>query len=372
MISIMNKMKKTHQACLLLALVNSLGALPKALAAPAGTPNPSSTTVPSDIAPPAVPVPSTPALKTQALVQAWAFSDTTQSSTSPNFRIRRAEIKFSGSVVEKTRWFIQIDPAKSLSAGTISTSNDNKILQDIGIGYGLTDSLELIVGQFKSQSASENFDSSSELLLPERSVLNRIFGDRRETGLALIWKNGDFKYAAMISNDTNTNTLDTNSKKALSFRADWDAAPLLKIGAFTDAQDYSWNQRGRYGLNAKLKMEALQLRAEYASASTLVTPGAANIKTTAMNVDAGYSLSDTWQPVARFDRVKPNTESGPTGTAETFGLNYFLKGHSQKIQAAVTVMNNLRGSNGAVSSSTADVIQDRKGTIFTLNFQASI
>ncbi len=81
-----------------------------------------------------------------------------------------------------------VDPSKSLSISgtvTLSSANDNKILQDIGAGFNLSDSVEIVFGQFKIPVFSESLQSPSELLLPERSYVARIFGDRREPGIML-------------------------------------------------------------------------------------------------------------------------------------------------------------------------------------------
>jgi hypothetical protein len=71
--------------------------------------------------------------KFNAVLQTWAFADTTAATNHFNFKIRRAELKFAGEMVENSRWFLMLDPAKSLSTnsnGTINTARDNKILVD--------------------------------------------------------------------------------------------------------------------------------------------------------------------------------------------------------------------------------------------------
>lgn len=68
-----------------------------------------------------------------ALLQVWAVNQT--STPHENFRLRRAELGFAGTVGEQTRWFLKVDVAKTLRNGPVTATNDNKILQDLGVGF---------------------------------------------------------------------------------------------------------------------------------------------------------------------------------------------------------------------------------------------
>jgi hypothetical protein len=114
--------------------------------------------------------------KFDLLLQAWTLNDTTSTGPKLNFRMRRAEIKFSGSVADDSRWFVMIDPTKSLrisTTGTLTSTNDNKVLQDLGVAFSITPELEIIAGQFKIPTTAEGLESSGELLmLPETTAIN--------------------------------------------------------------------------------------------------------------------------------------------------------------------------------------------------------
>lgn len=103
----------------------------------------------------------------------------------------------------------------------MSRTNDNKILQDLGIEYSLTPELKITAGQFKAPDTIESFTSSGELLLAERSIISRNYGDNRETGLKLSFEKEAFKAKVMISNGGKTNTNDENSAKDLHARIDF-------------------------------------------------------------------------------------------------------------------------------------------------------
>src|SRR6478609_5403076 len=93
--------------------------------------------------------------KFNGLLQTWFLTDSSNPSVANNFRVRRTELKFSGSVVEHSRWFIMVDVAKTLSTGPISQTNDNKILQDIGVAWIANENFEMIIGQMKNLTSAE-------------------------------------------------------------------------------------------------------------------------------------------------------------------------------------------------------------------------
>src|SRR3989338_4387960 len=113
-------------------------------------------------------------IKTSAVLQSWLVNDTTVAPAKPNFRIRRAEIKVNADFGNDARGFVMFDPAKSPAVGTPAT-NDNKILQDIGVEFEIVPGLELVAGQFKIQTAAEGLQRSSDLLFPERSIVGRTY-----------------------------------------------------------------------------------------------------------------------------------------------------------------------------------------------------
>lgn len=296
--------------------------------------------------------------KLGGLFQAWALNDTSSTAANFNYRLRRAEIKLSGSVTESTRWFAMIDAAKTLRPGAISSTNDNKILQDLGIAFSPVKQLELIVGQFKTPATAEGLDSSAELLFPERSYVARAYGDRREPGMMLTWKESFLKASAMVSNGQGTNVDDTNNSKDLTLRLDATPVTWLTLGAFTTGGDFSYKDKARWGANARLNLDQLLLRFEGVRAREL------NVSSNAWTADAGYTFADTVQPIARYERFDNGTL---TGSASSLGLNYFLLKHNSKIQASYGILNDMAGNSGSYTPS-----RGVNGTLLTVSFQAAI
>lgn len=285
--------------------------------------------------------------KLGALLQFWVVNDST--GTNLNNRIRRSEIKLSGSVVETTRWFAMFDPAKTMRSGAVAQTNDNKILQDFGMGYSLTPELEIVVGQFKTPTTAEGLDSSGELILPERAYTARQFGDRREPGVMVTYTMPSVKFSLMESNGQGTNVDDTTARneKDLHFRIDGTLSQNVKAGAFTTAGDSETQTKARYGLNARGLFDAILIRLEGVRAND------AGVWTTGGVVDLGYQVSDTLQTVMRWDVLEGAVGGGGTYTAaaSTLGFNYFLAKHNSKLQLAYTHLNNMQGGSASAVSS---------------------
>ncbi|MDZ4676686.1 MAG: porin [Oligoflexia bacterium] len=321
--------------------------------------------------------------KLGVLLQTWMIDDTTiLSSTGDshlNYRLRRAELKLSGSVVENTRWFVMIDPAKSLRSGSVSTNNDNKVLQDLGVAFTLYPDLEIVAGQFKIPTTSEGLDSSSELLFPERAYVSRYFGDRRDIGMMLNGTFGPLQAKLMASNgqpNVNSNAAnidDTNNSKDLNTRLDYKISDAFKAGAFYGQSQAVVGSSTRYGGNLRFKWDELQLRAEGVQAKEL------DIDRNGMTTEVAYDVSDKFQPALRYENFQvttdPNTSSS---SAYTLGLNYLIHSHNAKIQLAGTVLKNMSSTSSTstagvnVSSGTYNPVAGRDGTLVILNAQMAL
>lgn len=297
-------------------------------------------------------------VKFQHLLQAWTLNDTTATAAKLNFRVRRTELKFSGSVAENSRWIVMIDPAKALRTGAISASNDNKALQEIAVAFEPVERFEVVAGQFKIPTTAEGLDSSAGLLLPERAFVSRNYGDKREPGILAVYQEKDWKVSAMVSNGAATNVDDTSNPKDLSVRAEASLAEELRVGAYTQAGDFNYSVKGRWGANARATVAGLTLRAEGVRATD------SGVNSTGLNFDGGYQLTEAWQPVARFETFGNGTF---TARSFTLGTNYFFAKHGAKIQAAYGILTDMAGNSGSYSPASG-----AKGSLLTLAFQASI
>jgi hypothetical protein len=152
------------------------------------------------------------------------------------FSVRRSEIKLSGSAAEGVDYEVMFDP--SISTGT----SNPIILQDAFVTWKPFAGLDVKAGQFKNLQTYEGVTSSTELLFAERSQLGRMFGDKRDRGLALGFSYGDpkgfaGKVTAAVFNGMNDATAgktnDTNAQKDFVLRLDFSLGQTHKFGAYT-------------------------------------------------------------------------------------------------------------------------------------------
>lgn len=290
-------------------------------------------------------------IDSNVLLQVWALDDTTAANdANANFRIRRTEVKLSSKYSSTLKWFLMFDPAKNLSSGAISSTNDNKILQDAAVVMGLTPELELTMGQFKIPTTAEGLDSSSELLLAERSYLSRIFGDRRETGGQLAYNGNGFKVKAMGSNGqvtpgaTGTNINDTNNSKDFNARLDVSATDMIQVGVFTSQSHSTAGFGQRSGLNVRWNDGVSLIHLDGVQAQEL------GVDKNGMVATVGYKINDQWQPVLRYENFQ-NTTASTSGSVYYAGVNYNAS-KQNKVQLSWAVLNNYSGTQGSPSPST--------------------
>ncbi|MCM2353588.1 MAG: OprO/OprP family phosphate-selective porin [Pseudobdellovibrio sp.] len=317
-----------------------------------------------------------PTGKNNALVQFWYVEDQTQYATAAdkNFRVRRAELKLTGSSAENTRWFLVADFAKSLATTTtsvvtsapstktnvtgINTDGDNKILQDMGIALKLVPDLELTLGQFKLPTTAESMQSTSELLFAERSLLTRTYGERRDPGAMLSYKYDKIKASVAMSNGQGPNVDEKNDRKDYTGRLEATLPWGFNVGTFALCKEAICYDLNRYGANLGWTYSDFNFRAEY------VNSNISSVRATTYMVDAGYKLSDKWQVATRYESLQPNVSSSFKSSAATVGVNYFLSKQNLKFQLNHTQLFNMRGNNGSYSSSA-----DQKGSLIIFAIQ---
>jgi hypothetical protein len=320
--------------------------------------------------------------KLGALLQAWMVDDTTTLSTAGdsnlNYRLRRAEIKLSGSVTEQTRWLVMIDPAKTLKNGSVTSSNDNRILQDLLVGFNVTPEVELVAGQFKIPTMSEGLDSPSEIFFPERAYISRYWGDSRQPGMMVNATFGPLQARIMGSNGqpspgaNATNIDDTNNSKDLSARLDYKVFEGLKLGAWYNQSNAIAGISNRYGANFRWDWEDLTLKAEGAQAKEF------DIDRNGLYADLAYKIGQ-FMPAFRYENFQVTTDPvQSSASAYTLGLNYLLAGNNAKIQLAGSLLKNMSSSTTTsttgvnVSSGTYVPAAGRDGTLVILNAQMAL
>lgn len=313
-------------------------------------------------------------VKFNSVLQTWAADDTTQSPNF-NFRLRRAELRFSGSVAENTEWFVMADPAKALplatitgAAGTgvgvkgVADNSDAKILQDLGISHKILPELELTVGQFKTLTSAEGLDGAGDLWFAERSLPGRYYGDEREPGAKVVYSGDRWKLGAMASNGNGTNSNTTDDRKDVSTRFDVSPMDNVDLGAFIFARNARLSDVGVYGLNGRFGFGDLALRFEG------MLENRSGKSYHGYVVEGAYSVNENWQPALRYDARKDIAGTDEfTGSGITAGLNYHVSKHNSKVQLNYSYLKNASGGGG-----TAALLNKTGGSLLVLAFQAKI
>jgi hypothetical protein len=302
--------------------------------------------------------------KFNALIQAWGYNDTTATTKNIDYRIRRAELKLSGSVVDNTKWVVMIDPAKSLSTGTVAATNDNKILQDASVTFTLLPNLDLTAGQFKTPATQEGLDSSADIPLVEKSYTARVAGDKRQPGVMLQYKFDMLKLSVSSTNGQKTNADDTNDDKDVTGRLDITVNDSFNFGAFTIAGDSSYSKTKAYwGGNFGYKSGWFGLRGEgvrmkdYSSATAFAYTTAGDVQVTA-------DIMDNFQAVFRGDYWTNKTYKAKSVGV---GVNYLMSKNNAKIQAAYFDLSNMNTSTGSYQPANR-----KEGSLFIVSFQNTI
>lgn len=299
-------------------------------------------------------------LQPGALIQAWYFLSHQDKTTTNTFRIRRAELSIKGEIVPGLVGYkIMIDAAKTLRfnsasapvldaagdpvapAETVNVStppDDTSILQDVSATF-LTDYVEVSIGQFKIPVSYEGFNSSSKLLFPERALVSRQFGDRRDIGLRLDKKFEHFGYNAGIYNGAGLNRIDQNNQKDISLRLEAYPIKGITIGAVGYA---TLGERDDAATRDRLEGD---FRLELANALLMVEyihgwdgPKGTRLEGHGAYGAAGYTFFDRLQPLVRIGHLDTNVDTANTETNHyEFGFNYYLRKHLAKLQASFGV-----------------------------------
>lgn len=290
------------------------------------------------------------------LLQAWYSGGNLSSDT---FRIRRAEIKFTGTILPKLNWTVMFDPAKVLAVNRTSATVDgapvlvdagvsqsSRILQDAFIGYDPLKVLRFKVGQFKFPLGLEAQYANSDLPTVERALFmsDRARGgdlaDVRDIG-AMAWGSigspVDYQFGVFNGAGDFQNQTDATDRKELVGRV-----ALRPLGR-------KWLQIGSSAAwSSASGTAAVDPRRNRLGGELLVRPGKLTFISEVMGgLDGpvrrmgGYGhlayRFGSWEPLFRFDYFDPdrafeNTSATAAERDYIAGLNYYLQEHHAKLQ----------------------------------------
>lgn len=283
-------------------------------------------------------------IKPNALIQVWSIVNSNFAPNNQHLRLRRAEIKGTGTLVQSTKYFLMIDPARLIPPPGGKPIAANMMFQDFGLSREILPGLEISAGQLKAPTSAEALDSSGNLILPERSLAARVIGERRELGILANYKIEKWNVSSMISSARAIYNTGSYTLKDLHTRIEYAPLKDLSCGGFISlGNGFSYSNRGRWGINARYKIADIVLRTEYDQAKDT------SIQSHGFTAEVGYWVTPRIQPVFRYESFSPNqaaTKSTTLAQAESLGLNYVLTEYNLKLQFSASALQNLVDPNG--------------------------
>ncbi len=297
------------------------------------------------------------------LLQAWGVvSDDSEHDASSTFRLRRAEIHLKGEIVPQlVAYRVVVDAAKLRlfnttkvpvqdqlptpdTAGSVNVQQPNgdfSILQDFFITF-VSDYGDVSVGQFKIPVSLEAFGGSSKVLLPERPALSLRFGDRRDIGVKVEKKLGDyFFYSLGVFNGSGQNRFDDDAEKDVALRLEVYPIKAITIGAvgYTTVGERDGVVRDRVEGDLRYDDGNLLVQGEYIQAWDGEKSQDTGNRTQGRGAYGALActFAKTVQPVVRVGFVDPDIRKfgDLTGYYEG-GLNYYIRGQEARLSAHVT------------------------------------
>lgn len=295
-------------------------------------------------------------IKFNGLLQGWfaagdgGFNDT--------FRIRRAELKFSGEITRKAKWTVMIDPSRVLSLnnttiginGTtvvrdISVNQASRILSDAFVTLSYLKPVTVNVGQFKIPVSFEGLQSSAALDTVERALFlsdrarGGALGDVRDIGImafGTVDRQFDYQIGVFDGSGENQNDADKNDQKVVAGRFVVRPSVIkgLQIGAsgvWGNGQRINRPRRDRFGGELQFERKKFKFRTEFMAG----IDGA--IHRRGFYAHTGYRFTPKLEGVFRFDTFDPDA-TGETNAADATerdfitGFNYYIRQNKLKLQ----------------------------------------
>lgn len=301
-------------------------------------------------------------------------------------RVRRMRLRFDGFIYDpRLTYVIQL----SFSRGDLDFDDTGfpNVVRDALVMYSFNKHFSLGLGQTKLPGNRQRVNSSGDLQLPDRSIVNSTFNVDRDFGLQLYYNNklGFMTYVLRGALTSGEGRNVTKSDKGLAYTGRLE---LLPFGAFTNGGDYfegdlsrepkpkisigltySDNENatrtgGQLGvflppgeqrdietsmLDFLFKYNGWALASEYLNRTTidpliLIDPVESDYafiyKGHGFNVQGSYLFKNNWELVSRFSEVKPDVELAdftPYVKQYTLGTTKYIKGHRLKLQCDVTL-----------------------------------
>jgi hypothetical protein len=318
-----------------------------------------------------------------------ASYDEASESTSSQFLVRRARLKFGGYAFTKN---LEYKVELGLSNRDISIDKEDgngrgasRMILDAVLKWKFAKNWALWVGQTKLPGNRERVVSSADLQFVDRSLLNSKYNIDRDAGLQL---RGKFELGDVIvspafaitqgegRNITSSNfggydytfhfdilplgTFTNKKGEFISSDLDREPKPKLALGLTYDYNDGAVRQGGQLGsfvtgadgeyaenslstffADLMFKYQGFSVLSEYANkkADKELTDLSKGFNSgTGFSIQAGYLMVSNVELALRYTTIERDTDSSDINDENQFtlGLSKYIVGHSLKVQSDIT------------------------------------
>lgn len=259
------------------------------------------------------------------------------------FHVPLAKIHMMGDVGSGFDYRIQ---------GAFEDGSDEFKLLDAYVGFEPSASSRIQVGQFKLPYLAEINVGDDKQLAADSSLVSYIFGQGFSQGVMFSCGNDTLSFSAAFSdgfNSANTSFTDASeSDYALTARVDWalagtihdaddftatkDQSNALIVGGAAHFQDGD-TQDSLFGYTADITWKNHGFSALFEGVGQIETNASADFSDYGLVAQAGYRITDSFEPFARFESVLPDSDRGFTNdyyNLATVGVNYYIYGQAAK------------------------------------------
>ena len=238
------------------------------------------------------------------------------------------------------------DPEKPETVVAKQPQGGNAVamLQDFFITF-TTEWVDVSLGQFKIPVSLEGTQSSSALLFPERALVAREFGDKRDLGLRLAKSFEWFTFVAGIQWSRPEHPR-RRRPKDLTLRLEFFPMKGLTVAGvgYATVGDRSQAAKDRYEADVRFESGPFLAQAEYIRGRDVAKAGAPTSGHGFYGMLA-WTFVDVLQPCLRVGFLDPNVETDlvpkdakdkdEAWTVEA-GVNYYFSKNDLKLQLAYT------------------------------------
>jgi hypothetical protein len=288
-----------------------------------------------DTGPPAPETPEKP-FQPGALIQGWVVGSSPP-AVAVQLRLRRVQLEVRGDgIADRFGYRVVADPASPAAAAAA------RPLPPLLFAYltATTSAADLSLGQLNSPVSLEGFGSPGRLLLPERALVSRRFGNTQDLGVRVAKTLPTFGYAFYAFGGERDGAAPRLAKDVALRAHVGPLAGLLLGGSLyrSVGHRHAIGARDRYEFDLRLEQGPFLLQAEAIVGRDSTVNGLVRA--------AGYYAAlavRPWEPlqlVGRFGELGngwrvPWRQAGSSRHADV-GLNWYIRGDAVKVQLSTS------------------------------------